>query len=233
MRTILCVEDELFLLEQHVTALTGSGYKVLTAANLAQAREHLSNVTPDAGLPDAIVLDIMLPDGNGLEYLKELRAAGSRLPVIMLTAWNKSADIARGLRAGANDYMGKPFTYEVLIARLEAMFRNVGELPEAIEKGPLKFDVMAGAAFLNGEDMLLTQKEFSLLLLFAHNEGRMVSAEYIYEKIWNASDGGTKGTLQKHVSVLRKKLNDGNSGYTVSAVYSEGYRFEKNKAGES
>jgi DNA-binding response OmpR family regulator len=218
VRTILCVEDELKILNNNRVALTRAGYEVLTAMNLAQAREHLSR-----GPCGAIVLDIMLPDGNGLDFLMELRAAGSKIPVIMLTAWGENADVARGLRAGANDYLGKPFDYEVLLARVEALFRNVEQIPESLEKGPLKLDIAAGRAFLNGADMLLTQKEFSLLLIFAQNEGRTMSAEYLYEKIWGQPMANDANAVRIAVSRLRKRLSG--TGYSLNSEHKEGYRF--------
>jgi DNA-binding response OmpR family regulator len=219
MKTILCVEDEPYVLENNRKTFEDSGYHVLTAENIAQARAHLS-----IRAPDAVVLDIMLPDGNGIDFLKELREAGSRVPIIMLTAWHKNADIARGLRAGANDHLGKPFEYDVLLARVEAMFRNVGEVPGLVEKGPLKLDVIANQAFLDGADMLLTQKEFSLLLLFSQNEGRMLSTEYLYEKVWGKPMNEDANTVRFQISRLRKKLIG--SGYAIAAEYGEGYRFE-------
>jgi DNA-binding response OmpR family regulator len=222
MKTILCVEDELKILGNNRAVLTQAGYAVLTAENLAQAREHLSKQTPGA-----IVLDIMLPDGNGLEFLKELRAAGNKIPVIMLTAWGESFNVVKGLRAGANDYMGKPFEYEVLLARMETLFRNVEHIPETVQRGPLKLDITAGQAFLDGADMLLTQKEFSLLLLFAQNEECAMNAEYLYEKVWKQTIVDDNRTLKKHLSNLRKKLEDGNSGYKITATRGEGYCFEK------
>jgi DNA-binding response OmpR family regulator len=222
MKTILCVEDDLNILGNNRAVLIQAGYAVLTAENLAQARIHLSKQAPGA-----IVLDIMLPDGNGLEFLKELRAAGSKIPVIMLTAWGESFNVAKGLRAGANDYLGKPFEYEVLLARVEVLFRNVEQIPETMERGPLKLDITAGQAFLDGVDMLLTQKEFSLLLLFAQNEECAMSAEYLYEKVWRQTIGDDNRTLKKHLSNLRKKLEDGNSGYKITATRGEGYCFEK------
>ena len=220
MKTILCVEDELKILTNNRDVLTKAGYAVLTAENLGQARGHLSKQTPDA-----IVLDIMLPDGNGLGYLKELRAAGNRVPVIMLTAWNRNADIVGGLRAGANDYLGKPFDYEVLIARLEALFRNVGEVPDSVEKGPLKLKAKTMRAYLRGEDMNLKPKEFSLLLAFVENEGRVMSAEQLYETVWETTMNDDNRTLKKHISDLRKNLEE--SGYAISTVYGGGYRFER------
>jgi DNA-binding response OmpR family regulator len=187
---------------------------------LAAAKECLAKTRPDA-----IVLDIMLPDGNGLEFLKELRSSGVSIPVIMLTAWNKNTDIAKGLRAGANDYLGKPFDYEVLLARLAAMFRNMEQVPDKIEKGPLKLDVIATQAFLRGADLLLTQKEFAVLLLFAQHEGRALSAEYLYEKAWGQSMEKDSQALRKTIYNLRRKIE--NSGWRIQWTRDEGYCFER------
>jgi DNA-binding response OmpR family regulator len=222
MRTLLVVEDELKVLNNHLEFLEEQGYRALPAENLAQARERLSNFTPDA-----IVLDIMLPDGNGLDLLAELRAAGSKIPVIMLTAWGEPKDVARGLRLGANDYLSKPFEYEVLLARVEAMFRNVETVPGVITKGPLTLKARTARASIRGEDMRLKPKEFALLLELAENEGRVESAERLYETVWETPMAGDNRTLKKHISALRKRLEDEDSGYTISAVYGEGYRFEK------
>ncbi len=218
MKTVLLVENELDILENHRRFFEEEGYHVLLAATCAQAREHLVRETPGA-----IVLDIMLPDGNGLDLLTELRAAGSKIPIIMLTAWGKSRDVARGLRLGANDYMSKPFTYEVLKARVDAMFRNVEQIPETITRGGLRLDILSGQAFLNGEDLNLVQKEFALLTLFVQNEGRAVGADYLYEKAWGQPMGKNDGSLRKQISNLRKKL--AGSGYVISPKHSNGYRF--------
>ncbi len=222
MKSILCVEDEPSVLANNLAVLSRAGYAVLSAENLREAREHLAR-----GSPDAIVLDIMLPDGNGLDFLKELRGSGIHTPVLMLTAWNKGADIACGLAAGANDYLGKPFEYGVLLARLAAMFRNVEHVPEIIDSPPLKLDIMAGSAFLNGVDMLLTQKEFALLLLFVQNEGRPLSAEYLYEKVWrqSLSPSGGRGALKNMVYRLRKKLPPDIFGIHFSRL--DGYTFSR------
>ncbi|GHS99222.1 DNA-binding response regulator [Synergistales bacterium] len=218
MKNILVVEDEHDILRNHCDFLRKHGYAVSPAENLAQAHEHLSRQTLDA-----IVLDIMLPDGSGLDLLTELRAAGSKIPIIMLTAWGEPQDVSNGLRLGANDYLSKPFDYEVLLARVEAMFRNVEQMPEVIMEGPFRLDVVAGIAFMDGSDMLLTQKEFALLLMFVQNKGRAMSAEYLYEKIWvspmTEDDGAVKNTVYR----LRKKLSG--SEYFIRADRGEGYRF--------
>lgn len=222
MKTILCVEDEIHILENNRKALEDNGYAVLTAENLSEARKLLGSQSVDA-----IILDIMLPDGSGLDLLKELRESGSKIPIFMLTAWGKPSDIARGLREGANDYLSKPFDYEVLIARIEAMFRNLEQLPERITYGAFSFDISTGQAFLNGADMLLTQKEFALLLLFVQNENRVMRAEYLYEKVWNTPMNKDSQALRRHISALRKKFKEADLLYDISVVYGEGYKFKK------
>lgn len=220
MKLILCVEDELQVLENNRKAFKDAGYRVLTAENLAQAREQLAKQRPDA-----IVLDIMLPDGLGLELLSELRAAGNKVPVLILTAWDKPYDMARGLRAGANDYLSKPFEYEVLLARVEAMFRSVEQVPERVARGAISLDVVSMQAFLDGKDMLLTNKEFALLLLFAQRENRYMRAGFLYERIWGRAMEGDARAVKYHISRLRKKLEG--SGYTISSARGEGYCFER------
>jgi two-component system copper resistance phosphate regulon response regulator CusR/two-component system response regulator QseB len=220
MKTILCVEDEIRVLRNNKKTLTEAGINVLTAQNLAQARERLAGQ-----LPDCIVLDIMLPDGNGLEYLKELRAQGNNIPVLMLTAWNTSTDIARGLDLGADDYIGKPFTYDVLLSRVKRMLSKSERVPERITRGTLSLDILSGQAFLNNVDMLLTRKEFSMLLLFTQNEGRMLSSEYLYEKAWGRQTNEDENVVRSQISRLRKKLPG--SGYTITVEYGGGYCFER------
>jgi DNA-binding response OmpR family regulator len=220
MRTLLVVEDELKVLNNHLEFLEGQGYRVLPAENLARAREHLSNAAPGA-----IVLDIMLPDGNGLDLLAELRAAGSKIPVILLTAWGESKDVSRGLRLGANDYLSKPFEYEVMLARVEAMFRNVETVPEVIEKGGIKLKIRPMELLFGDQKIKLSPVEFFLLQLFVENEGAAMRKEYLYEEIWGADMAGYPDAVKKAVSRLRKKIEG--SGYTINTLYGEGYRFER------
>jgi DNA-binding response OmpR family regulator len=217
MKTILCVEDEIRVLRNNKKILTEAGFNVLTAENLAQARERM------AGHPDAVVLDIMLPDGNGLEYLKELRARGGNIPVLMLTAWNTDADIARGLDLGADDYIGKPFTYDVLLSRVKKMLAAAERVPERVTRGTLSLDILSGQAFLSGVDLLLAQKEFSLLLLFIQHEERTLSAEYLYEKVWGQPLAGSTRALANTIYRLRKSIEG--SGYDILTKRGQGYCF--------
>ena len=220
MKTILCVEDETKILYTNQRMLIADGYNVLTAENLAQARAHLENTAPDA-----IVLDIMLPDGNGLDYLQELRATGCKTPIIMLTAWNRSGNIARGLDLGANDYIGKPFEYEVLLSRIKALFRNIEQIPEYIVKDEITLKVRAMEVAIRNTKIKLPPVEFFLLQLLIENEGKPLGAEYLYEKVWGADMIDDPTAVKNAVSRLRKKIEK--SGYTIATVYGVGYRFEK------
>jgi DNA-binding response OmpR family regulator len=217
---ILCIEDNIQVQSFNKPLLEAKGFVVRQAATLFEAREIIGRE-----MPDLIILDIHLPDGNGLDFLRELRKA-SMVPVIALTEDNAEKDIVAGLSSGCDDYVPKPYTFSVLLARIEALMRRAA-YAESISRGPLTLDISAGKAFVSGADMLLKPKEFALLLLLAQNEGAMISAVQMYEKIWKAPLGGDKRSLQKHISVLRAKLEEKECGYTIRAVYGEGYCFEK------
>jgi len=222
MKTVLYVEDDSYFLYVTCTVLSKHGYIVLTAENLAQARAHL-----EYHKPDAIILDILLPDGNGLDFLKEIRAQGNKTPVMLLTAWNKNTDEVQGFDAGADEYIGKPFNYDLLLIRLKKMIGHAGQVPEHITCGSLSLDLMSAQAFVNGENLMLTKKEFALLLLFVQNEGETISPGHIFEKVWNAPMGGDNRTLKKHISVIRKRLNSGNSEFNIHNKRGSGYCFEE------
>ena len=218
MKTLLIIEDQVDLLNNNRRFFTSRGYKVLAAENLRQARTFLSDA------PDAIVLDIMLPDGSGLDFINELRHGGVTTPVILLTAMNKSAHITDGFKKGANDYLSKPFDYEVLLARVEAMIKNAEHMPDKVVYGPLSIDVLSGQTYLGEEDMLLTQKERALLLLFVQNPGRILAASYLFGKVWGADKLDDNQALKKTISRLRGKLSG--SGHTITAERNEGYVLE-------
>ena len=175
-------------------------------------------------MPALIILDIRLPDGNGLDLLRELRKT-SAVPVIALTNDNKEKDIVTGLASGCDDYVPKPYTFPVLYARIEALMRRVERVPEVITKGRLSLNVTANIATLDGADLILTQKEFALLLVFVQNEGRYFEAEYLYEKVWKAPMSGDSQTIRKTVSNLRGKIDD--SGWNIEWSRGEGWCFGK------
>ena len=200
-KTLLCVEDDIKILQNNSIKFRDSGYKVLTAETLAQAKEHLANAAPDA-----IVLDIMLPDGTGLELLSELREAGNNILVLLLTARDKSSDIERGLRLGANDYLSKPFEYNVLLARVETMFRNAEQAMETITRGKVKLFTSSMVVTINDVDAGFSKSDYRLLNFFIRNENRFMKAEYVYEKVWGQPMAGDKNAVHIAVSRLRKKL---------------------------
>ena len=174
---------------------------------------------------DLILLDLMLPKIEGFEICRQIRREKIATPVIMLTAWGETVDRIKGLRAGANDYLGKPFEYEELQTRIEAVIRSVEQMPQIITRRNLILKTTSMAAFLGGEDMLLSQKEFALLLLFAQYEGRFMSAEYLYEQVWGQSMLGDDNAVKVTVSKLRTKL--GGSGYSIIGKRGEGYCFQR------
>jgi DNA-binding response OmpR family regulator len=195
------------------------GYDVAAALSLQEARERLTKAAPDA-----IALDIMLPDGSGLDFMRELRRE-SNIPILLLTGLGTPEDVVRGLTDGGDDYLTKPYDFGVLLARVEALLRRAGRFPDAVQKGPLSLDVMSGRALLHGEDLLLTRKDFALLTLFTQNEDKAIGAEYLYEELWKTPMADDTQAIKSAVSRLRKKL--AGSGYTILNKRGEGYLFER------
>jgi DNA-binding response OmpR family regulator len=218
-KRILLVEDNEQIMQGNERMLKRRGYEVITALTLAEAR-----IAIQAQMPDLFVLDIMLPDGSGLDFMAELRKY-SQTPVLLLTGLTTPEDIVRGLTAGGDDYLAKPYDFGVLLARVEALLRRAQQVPEHIHKGRLRLDVTADVATLDGDDLLLSQKEFSLLLIFVQNEERYISAEYLYEKVWKQDMAGNSNTLKTTINRLREKIKS--SGYRIAWSRGEGYCFER------
>lgn len=218
MPKLLLIEDNPRIQLANKDMLELLGYNVAIAMNLSEARRELA-----ACLPDVIVLDIMLPDGSGLNFLRELRQSSS-VPVLMLTALGTDADTVAGFSTGADDYLAKPYAYPVLAARVEALLRRTGRVPETLVKGELTLTILSGQAFLRGADMLLTNKEFSCLLLLAQNENKPVSAETLYETVWHMPLVGDSQAVRTIITRLRQKL--ANSGYAIVSKRGDGYIFQ-------
>ncbi|MDR2939974.1 MAG: response regulator transcription factor [Clostridiales bacterium] len=199
---ILLVEDNEQILRGNSRMLRRRGYETMAAMTLAEARGCMAEKTPTA-----IVLDIMLPDGSGLDFMRELRKT-SAIPILLLTGLTTTEDIVRGLDDGGDDYLTKPYDFSVLIAHIEALLRRAAHIPDTLVKGALTLDIRANRAILGGVDMLLTQKEFAVLLLMLENEGQVLSTDYIYEKVWKqAPDNGTGSAVKNVISRIRKKLS--------------------------
>jgi len=199
---ILLVEDNEHILHGNERMLKRRGYAVAIALTLTEARLHL-----EKRKPDVIVLDIMMPDGNGLDFMRELRRE-SNVPILLLTGLTTPEDVVRGLNKGADDYLAKPYDFGVLLARIEALQRRAEHIPTTLAKGVLKLDIIANRAFLNDSDLLLSPKEFALLLLMAQNEDRLLSAEYLCEAIWKQHLSEDNSAVKTSISRLRSKLGD-------------------------
>jgi len=216
---LLLVEDNINVQSNNQKILERRGYALRQAMTLAGAREIIAEETPRA-----IVLDIMLPDGSGLDFLQELRRSMA-VPVLLLTALGTPKDIIAGLEAGGDDYLPKPYDLDVFLAKVAALLRRSAIIPDTIRAGSLTLDTASRTAYLNNKDLLLPQKEFALLQLFIQNEGKTMSAEYIYERVWGQNMAGDENAIKVALSRLRTKLKG--SGFAVIAVRSEGYCFER------
>ena len=216
-KTILLVEDNPKVMRNNITILKSRGAAVLSAENLAEARSVLTEENPDAA-----VIDIMLPDGSGLDLLREIRAA-SALPVLLLTAKGQSQDVVTGLSLGADDYLAKPYDLNVFTARLDALLRRAQTVTENIAVGLLRFDLLSNQASYGGKDLLLTQKEFALLLLLTQNEKKTLPFEYLFEKIWGQPLNGDTSALRLQMSNLKKKLSAVTDDIVIETTRGEGY----------
>jgi len=216
---LLLVEDEPAVQANNKTILGQRGYKIKQAYSLAEARAFFNEE-----LPAAIVLDIQLPDGNGLDFLKEIRIT-SNVPVLMLTAMRTHEDVIKGLEAGGDNYLTKPYKLGVFISYVEAMLLRASLIPDILTIGPLTLEPASGRALLHGEDMVLTQKEYALLQQFVQRPEKTLTAEYLYEKVWCQEMAGDDSAFRSAIKRLRKKLQ--NSGFMISSEYGEGYMLER------
>lgn len=200
---ILIVDDDIGLLDQLKTALKRKRYGVETAENGEKALDKIFNIPYDL-----ILLDIMLPRMDGLSVLKEVRNAGMDMPILMLTARSDVQDKVKGLDHGADDYLAKPFSMAELMARIRAMLRRKGNRTPMLEAGAVCLDTAKRQVFLNGEEVHLTTKEFSILEFLLHNKGSAVSRFNLAEHIWGEEFDpfSMSNYVDVHIKNLRKKL---------------------------
>lgn len=203
---VLAVDDEPSLTELLSIALRYEGWQVHTAATGSRAVKVAREVKPDA-----IVLDMMLPDFDGLEVMRRIRADQPEIPVIFLTAKDAVADRIAGLTAGGDDYVTKPFSLEELIARLRAVLRRSGATllrPEALlVVGDLTMDEDAHEVSRGGEEIKLTATEFELLRYLMRNPRRVLSKAQILDRVWNYDFAGQDNIVELYISYLRKKID--------------------------
>ncbi|MFI8994324.1 response regulator transcription factor [Streptomyces sp. NPDC053542] len=213
---LLIVEDEKRLARSLAAGLTAEGYAVDVVHDGLEGLH-----TASEGTYDLLVLDIMLPGMNGYRVCGALRAAGNDVPILMLTAKDGEYDEAEGLDTGADDYLTKPFSYVVLVARVKALLRRRGRtaLP-VLTVGALSIDQGARTVRRAGEDVPLTTKEFAVLEQLALRAGEVVSKSEILEHVWDFAYEGDPNIVEVYVSALRRKLG----AATIQTVRGAGYR---------
>jgi DNA-binding response OmpR family regulator len=223
MTRILVVEDEPGIAFGLETDLEMEGYEVAVEQNGAAAVERVR-----AEHFDLILLDVMLPGKDGFEVCRELRRAGVRTPIILVTARTQEAEKVMGLEAGADDYVTKPFSLRELRARIKAVLRRTsGEIPEKYRFGGVEVDFTRGELRANGQPVETTQLEFKLLTVFIRNQGRLLSRDQILDLVWGLGTHVTDRVVDNHVLALRRKIEpDPQRPRYVISVRGTGYRFE-------
>lgn len=221
MSVIYIVEDDKNISEIESYALKNSGYQVESFEN---ARTFWSRCQDRR--PELILLDVMLPDSDGIEVLKKIRRNPDirRVPVIMVTAKSSEIDKVKGLDNGADDYITKPFGIMELISRVKALLRrmNQDEEEKQLTFQNIILDCEKRQVLLDGQLCELTYKEFELLKLFLQNAGIVMTRENIMEKVWGIDFEGESRTLDMHIKTLRQKLGD--AGKHIKTVRNVGYR---------
>ena len=212
---MLIVEDDRRLAELVATRLRELGHEVETAADGERGFELAST-----GRFDLAVLDVMLPGRDGLSVLRDLRNKGSVMPVVVLTAKDAVPDRVEGLRAGADDYLVKPFAFEELLARIDAVARR-SSLDQHLSYGPIELDVEAHRVTVAGANVDLTAKEFALLQALLENAGKVLSRADLKEKVWHFEPDAETKVVDLYVHYLRKKL--GSAGDLINTVRGIGY----------
>ena len=223
MALIYIVEDDINIREIESFALQNSGYDIKDFSN---AKDFYQAVKERK--PDLILLDIMLPDEDGMEILQKLRknSETKRLPIIMVTAKTTEIDRVRGLDSGADDYIIKPFGVMELISRVKALLRrSMGEMQEKIlEIDEILMDEEKHQVFVDGKTCELTYKEYELLRLLMQNRGIVLSRDVIMDRIWDISCDVESRTLDVHLKTLRSKLGD--AARHIKTIRNVGYRME-------
>jgi two-component system response regulator RegX3 len=223
-RRVLVIEDEESISGPLAEALNREGFNTEVAATAADGLEAAYERRPDV-----VLLDLMLPDGDGRDVCRELRRR-SDVPIIMLTARGLETDRVVGLELGADDYVVKPFSSMELVARIRAVLRRARPRPTAapdgLSVGDVSIDLATWSATKGGRALLLTRREFELLRELMQNAGRVLEREYLMEEVWDSNWFGSTKTLDVHISTLRRKLDDDPTDPTyIHTVRGVGFRF--------
>lgn len=223
MSLIYIVEDDKNIREIESFALKNSGYQIM---DFKCAKDFYAKL--EDKLPNLILLDIMLPDEDGLSIVKKLRSHSEtkKIPIILVTAKTTEIDKVKGLDIGADDYLTKPFGVMELISRVKALLRRSSGMEE--EKfysiGSLFLDIEKHAVYVDDEPIELTYKEYELLRLLLQNTGIVTSREIIMERVWGTDFEGESRTLDMHIKTLRQKLKE--AGPMIKTIRNVGYMIE-------
>lgn len=218
---ILVVDDESRMRKLVKDFLVKSGYEVIEAQDGSQALDFFYE-QKDIAL---IILDVMMPKMDGWEVCREVRQY-SKVPIIMLTAKSDERDELQGFGLGVDEYISKPFSPKILVARVEAILRRTNQLvkEENLEAGGIVVDKAAHSVTIDGKSIDLSYKEFELLAYFMENKGIALSREKILNHVWNYDYFGDARTIDTHVKKLRSKM--GEKGELIKTIWGMGYKFE-------
>ena len=219
MQRILAIDDDPAVTNVLKRGLSYEGFAVTTAntgvEGLATARERV---------PDAVILDLMMPGLDGLEVLRRLRAADAHLPVLLLTAKDAPADEVQGLESGADDYVVKPFTFEVLLAHVRALLRRQEtEHPQVLRFADVVLDAGAHSVRRGARDIALTTLEFKLLHELLLHPRQVLSKEQLLERVWGYDFGGNGNVVEVYVKQLRQKLEERGEPRLIHTLRNVGY----------
>jgi DNA-binding response OmpR family regulator len=219
MQRIVVIDDDPAITSLLKRGLSYEGFAV-DIAGMGEAGLALARERP----PDLVVLDIMMPGINGLEVLRRLRAADERLPVLMLTAKDAPADQVLGLEAGADDYVVKPFTFEVLLARVRALLRRQqAEHPPVLTFADLTLDTGGHTVRRSARGVVLTSLEFKLLQTFLEHPQQVLSKEILLDRVWGYDFGGNANVVEVYVKQLRQKLESAGEPRLLHTIRGAGY----------
>ncbi|MXP77871.1 response regulator [Lachnospiraceae bacterium WCA-9-b2] len=218
---ILVVDDESRMRKLVRDFLEREGFCVLEASDGIEAMEHFYQ-DKDIAL---LILDVMMPNMDGWQVCREVRQT-SKVPIIMLTARSEERDELQGFELGVDEYISKPFSPKILVARVTAILRRVNALDagQVIDAGGISIDKAAHQVKIDGKEIELSYKEFELLSYFVENQGIALSREKILNNVWNYDYFGDARTIDTHVKKLRSKL--GGKGNYIKTIWGMGYKFE-------
>lgn len=222
---ILIVDDEEHIVRLVTFNLQREGFETLSAYDGKEAKEKVLRFSPDL-----VILDLMLPEIDGLRLVQELREEGIFTPVIMLTARGEEVDRVVGLELGCDDYVSKPFSMRELIARVRAVLRRTRESEswgqKRIKVGKLTVDLDQREVFLDSNPLVLTPKEFELLSFMVRHRGRVLSRDLLLDRVWGHDFTGEPRIVDVHISHLREKIEkDPRNPELIKTVRGVGYRF--------